>query len=302
MKIAIIGGSGFIGRNLAKELHRSGKEVVIFSRKKTLPPDLIDLPKVNLISTSKPLAENFESIDVLVNLAGEPVVGRWSETYKQALRRSRVDFTKDIITELEKVKVKPKVFIQGSAIGYYGMHESSEPVCQEGSQAGEDFLAKLCVDWENAALPAEKLGIRTILIRTGVVLSPENGALEQMLTPFKLFVGGPLGNGKQYLSWIHITDMVRGILFLMENAKAKGVFNFTAPKPCSNKEFSNVLGNVLSRPSFMPVPSFAITALYGEGAEVILKGQNVLPTRLLASGYQFQFPELKLALENLLIS
>ncbi|MBK8398263.1 MAG: TIGR01777 family protein [Leptospiraceae bacterium] len=193
-----------------------------------------------------------------------------------------------------------KVFIQGSAIGYYGMYESSDPICREDSNAGEDFLAKLCVDWENAALRAEKLGIRTVLIRTGVVLSPENGALAQMLTPFKLFVGGPLGNGKQFLSWIHFTDMVRGILFLMENSHAKGAFNFTSPKPCSNKEFSNMLGTVLSRPSFMAVPSFAITALYGEGAEVILKGQNVLPARLLESGYKFQFPELKLALENLL--
>ena len=142
MKIAIIGGSGFIGRNLAKELNKSGREVVIFSRKKVLPPDLIDLPKVNLVTSSKPLAESFEGIDVLVNLAGEPVIGRWSETYKQTLRHSRVDFTKDIIFELEKVKVKPKVFIQGSAIGYYGMHESSEPICQEDSRAGEDFLAK----------------------------------------------------------------------------------------------------------------------------------------------------------------
>ncbi|MBK8397215.1 MAG: TIGR01777 family protein [Leptospiraceae bacterium] len=301
MKIGIIGGSGFIGRNLAQEIHKSGMEVIIYSRKKSLPVDLLDLPNMKLVTTSHPQAKDLEGIDVLVNLAGESVIGeRWTESRKQALRQSRVDFTQTIVEELKKMKVRPKVFIQGSAIGYYGMYESSIPVCNEDSSPGEDFLAKLCLEWEAAALPAQELGIRTIILRTGVVLSTESGALQQMLTPFKMFVGGNLGTGNQFLSWIHIRDMVGGILFLIENSKAKGIFNFTSPNPCSNREFSNALGSVLSRPSYLPVPSFVINALFGEGAEVILKGQNVIPQRLQELKYSFKFPELKPALENLL--
>ena len=165
MKIGIIGGSGFIGRNLAQEIHKSGMEVIIYSRKKSLPVDLLDLPNMKLVTTSHPQAKDLEGIDVLVNLAGESVIGeRWTESRKQALRQSRVDFTQTIVEELKKMKVRPKVFIQGSAIGYYGMYESSIPVCNEDSSPGEDFLAKLCLEWEAAALPAQELGIRTIIL------------------------------------------------------------------------------------------------------------------------------------------
>ena len=301
MKIAIIGGSGFIGRNLARQLAKSAHDIFIFSRKNTLPPELQGLEKLNLVSTPKPNSENLEAMDIIINLAGESVIGeRWTEKRKEELRTSRINFTKEIINELAKVKVKPKVFLQGSAIGYYGMYESANPVFSETANPGEDFLAKLCMDWEKEALQAKDLGIRTVLIRTGIVLSPKSGALQQMLLPFKMFVGGPLGTGKQFMSWIHIADMIQGILFLIADSNASGAFNFTAPNPCSNEEFSSCLGKVIKRPSFMPVPSFAITALYGEGAEVILKGQNVVPTKLIEAGYSFQFPTLKLALENLL--
>lgn len=301
MKIAIIGGSGFIGRNLARQLAKSAHDIFIFSRKNTLPPELQGLEKLNLVSTPKPNSENLEAMDIIINLAGESVIGeRWTEKRKEELRTSRINFTKEIINELAKVKVKPKVFLQGSAIGYYGMYESANPVFSETANPGEDFLAKLCMDWEKEALQAKDLGIRTVLIRTGIVLSPKSGALQQMLLPFKMFVGGPLGTGKQFMSWIHIADMIQGILFLIADSNASGAFNFTAPNPCSNEEFSSCLGKVIKRPSFMPVPSFAITALYGEGAEVILKGQNVVPTKLIEAGYKFQYPTLKLALENLL--
>lgn len=301
MKIAIVGGSGFIGRNLAKALHRAGEEVIIFSRKNSLPQELMGLANIHLVSTSKPSAKDLEGVDALVNLAGESVVGeKWSDKRKEALRTSRVDFTRSIVEELAKVKVKPKVFLQGSAIGFYGMHETGKPVFSEDAKSGEDFLAKLCVDWEEEANRVKEFGVRTVLIRTGIVLSPESGAMQQMLLPFKMFVGGPLGNGKQYMSWIHLADMIGAIQFLLANPKAEGAFNFTAPNPCSNEEFSTVLGKVMGRPSFMRVPSFPLIALYGEGAEVILKGQNVIPTKLTALNYQFQFPELKPALEDLL--
>jgi uncharacterized protein (TIGR01777 family) len=301
MKIAIVGGSGFIGRNLAKALHRAGEEVIIFSRKNSLPQELMGLANIHLVSTSKPSAKDLEGVDALVNLAGESVVGeKWSDKRKEALRTSRVDFTRSIVEELAKVKVKPKVFLQGSAIGFYGMHETGKPVFSEDAKSGEDFLAKLCVDWEEEANRMKEFGVRTVLIRTGIVLSPESGAMQQMLLPFKMFVGGPLGNGKQYMSWIHLADMIGAIQFLLANPKAEGAFNFTAPNPCSNEEFSTVLGKVMGRPSFMRVPSFPLIALYGEGAEVILKGQNVIPTKLTALNYQFQFPKLKPALEDLL--
>lgn len=301
MKIAIVGGSGFIGRNLAKALHRAGEEVIIFSRKNSLPQELMGLANIHLVSTSKPSAKDLEGVDALVNLAGESVVGeKWTDKRKEALRTSRVDFTRSIVEELAKVKVKPKVFLQGSAIGFYGMHETGNPVFSEDAKSGEDFLAKLCVDWEEEANRMKEFGVRTVLIRTGIVLSPESGAMQQMLLPFKMFVGGPLGNGKQYMSWIHLADMIGAIQFLLANPKAEGAFNFTAPNPCSNEEFSTVLGKVMGRPSFMRVPSFPLIALYGEGAEVILKGQNVIPTKLTALNYQFQFPELKPALEDLL--
>lgn len=301
MKIAIVGGSGFIGRNLAKALHRAGEEVIIFSRKNSLPQELMGLANIHLVSTSKPSAKDLEGVDALVNLAGESVVGeKWSDKRKEALRTSRVDFTRSIVEELAKVKVKPKVFLQGSAIGFYGMHETGKPVFSEDAKSGEDFLAKLCVDWEEEANRMKEFGVRTVLIRTGIVLSPESGAMQQMLLPFKMLVGGPLGNGKQYMSWIHLADMIGAIQFLLANPKAEGAFNFTAPNPCSNEEFSTVLGKVMGRPSFMRVPSFPLIALYGEGAEVILKGQNVIPTKLTALNYQFQFPELKPALEDLL--
>lgn len=301
MKIAIVGGSGFIGRNLAKALHSAGEEVIIFSRKNSLPQELMGLANIHLVSTSKPSAKDLEGVDALVNLAGESVVGeKWSDKRKEALRTSRVDFTRSIVEELAKVKVKPKVLLQGSAIGFYGMHETGKPVFSEDAKSGEDFLAKLCVDWEEEANRAKDFGVRTVLIRTGIVLSPESGAMQQMLLPFKMFVGGPLGNGKQYMSWIHLADMIGAIQFLLANPKAEGAFNFTAPNPCSNEEFSTVLGKVMGRPSFMRVPSFPLIALYGEGAEVILKGQNVIPAKLAAFGYQFQFSELKNALEDLL--
>jgi uncharacterized protein (TIGR01777 family) len=301
MKIAIVGGSGFIGRNLAKALHRAGEEVIIFSRKNSLPQELMGLANIHLVSTSKPSAKDLEGVDALVNLAGESVVGeKWTDKRKEALRTSRVDFTRSIVEELAKVKVKLKVFLQGSAIGFYGMYETGNPVFSEDAKSGEDFLAKLCVDWEEEANRMKEFGVRTVLIRTGIVLSPESGAMQQMLLPFKMFVGGPLGNGKQYMSWIHLADMIGAIQFLLANPKAEGAFNFTAPNPCSNEEFSTVLGKVMGRPSFMRVPSFPLIALYGEGAEVILKGQNVIPTKLTALNYQFQFPELKPALEDLL--
>ncbi|HMW06335.1 MAG TPA: TIGR01777 family oxidoreductase [Leptospiraceae bacterium] len=298
MKIAIIGGSGLIGKHLAKSY--SDHIVYIVSRKNSLPRDLANLSHVKLISSDHPKAADLEGIDVIINLAGESILaGRWTEETKKRIRSSRVDKTKQLIDDLSELKTKPKLFIQGSAIGYYGMYDSGKPVFNETEKAGSDYLAKLCLDWEKEGSRANEIGIPTATIRIGIVLAKEGGALAQMLPPFKMFVGGPLGSGKQFMSWIHINDLVSAIRFIIENQQT-GIFNLTAPNPCSNYEFSKTLGKVISRPSLLNVPPLAVTMLYGEGAEVILKGQNVLPEKLNALKFQFQFSNLETALENLL--
>lgn len=298
MKIAIIGGSGLIGKNIARSFLED--EIFIFSRKKTLPAGLEKFSHIKLISSDKPNAKDLEGMDVIINLAGEPILGgRWSEVTKERIRSSRVDNTKQLVEELSKLQKKPSLLIQGSAIGYYGMYDSGKPLFTEKSEAGNDFLAKLCLDWEKEGLRAKEHGIPTAIIRIGIVLSSEGGALQQMLLPFKMFVGGPLGNGKQFMSWIHITDLVEAIRLIIQR-KEEGVFNLTSPNPCSNKDFSLVLGKVLHRPAIFPVPSFSVSVLYGDGAEVVLKGQNVIPERLIAAKYQFHFSDLTKALENLL--
>lgn len=301
MKIGIAGGSGLIGRNLAKKLLLQGNQVVVYSRQSVLPGELALVSGITLVKTSMPSPEELSGLDVLINLTGESVIGeRWSEKRKKGLKESRVAYSSKLIGNLLAAEKKPSVYIQGSAIGFYGMREGSEPVFKESSNPGDDFLAKLCVDWENESKRAAEAGVRTILIRTGIVLAKEAGALKQMLPAFQMFAGGPIASGKQVMSWIHIDDMCNGIIHLIKNGNAEGVFNFTAPNPVSNEVFSRALGEVLGRPSFMRVPPFALYALYGESAEVILKGQNVIPEKLIEFGFQFQYSEIKQALKNLL--
>lgn len=302
MKIGITGGSGFIGSYLARAAVERGDEAIIFSRKTFLPSTLKNRPGISLVTTQIPLPQDLEKLDVLVNLAGESVIGgRWTEERKAALRFSRVEYTNELIRNLKITNKKPLIFIGGSAIGYYGMHPDGKDIFTEKSGPGNDFLAQLCVDWELKSLEVESsLGIRTCIARTGIVLSPESGALAQMLPPFKAFVGGPIGTGKQFMSWIHIKDMVQGILFLIENGSARGVFNFTAPQPVDNQEFSKTLARCINRPCVFKVPGLALELLYGEGAQVILRGQNVVPNRLREIGYKFYFSELESSLRDLL--
>jgi uncharacterized protein len=297
MKIGILGGAGFIGTHLAKFLAEKNHTVVVFTRSQRAS----SIKNIEYVQMIEPNYLQLNGFDSLVNLVGEAVIGgRWTEARKNILRTSRVDYTKKINSELSKLAVKPKSILHGSAIGFYGMYETADFQFTETSSSGNDFLAELCVDWEAESLKSQDLGIRTLLLRTGIVLSPEAGALQQMLTPFKLFTGGPLGSGKQCMSWIHIKDMIEGIIFLITNEKSEGAFNFTAPSPVTNYTFSKELGSVLNRPSFFVVPEFVIRTLFGESADVILKGQNVIPKNLLDAGFKFQFPELNSALRNLL--
>lgn len=296
MKIGIIGGTGFIGRNLANFLIKKNEEVTVFSRRKNDSNG-----KIKYIQMQIPEKEKLENFDVIINLSGESVIGgRWTDERKKILADSRIMHLEKLNQEIALLEKKPKLFLQGTAIGFYGMVDDGEISFDESSSHGNDFLAKLCVEWESVAKKIESNQTRLAILRTGVVLSPEAGALQQMLTPFKLFAGGHLGTGKQVMSWIHIQDMILGIYFLIQNDFCKGIYNFTSPNSVSNYEFSKTLGKVLSRPSIFPVPEFVIKTMYGESAEVILKGQKVIPKKLISEGYKFQFPNLEEALKNLL--
>lgn len=273
----------------------------MFSRKSSLPPALSSFPELEFVSCILPQTADLEGLDAIVNLVGEPIAGvRWTEERKRLIGISRVDFTRGLVARVLDLKSPPKVFINSSAVGYYGMSDGTHLPFTENSAPGEDFLAKLCVDWENQTNLLKSAGIRTLVLRTGIVLSPKGGALEKMVPPFLLGVGGSIASGKQGMSWIHILDFISAILHLMQLESASGAYNLVSPFPVSNEEFSRVLAKTLHRPNIFKVPSFAIQALYGEGSVVVTKGQYVLPERLLSAGYEFQFQNLEKALSNLL--
>ncbi|MCB1141652.1 MAG: TIGR01777 family protein [Leptospiraceae bacterium] len=301
MKIGIVGGSGLIGSFLAHSIIDKGDSVVIFSRKSSLPLSLRNKDRISLISAQIPLEDDLEALDVLINLAGEPIVGaKWTPERKEELRASRVDLTRAIFENLKKCQKLPSTYIAGSAIGFYGAYDEDQPECTETSPPGDDFLSALCVEWENASLEFKNLGLRTLVLRTGVVLTTKGGALAQMLPAFRTFVGGVVNPGTQILSWIHMEDLVSAILHLLYDDSLSGIFNLTSPNPVSNEIFSNELASVLHRPCIFRIPNFALEFIYGEGAVLVYKGQKVLPKRLEETNFRFKFPEIRPALEDLL--
>jgi uncharacterized protein (TIGR01777 family) len=250
-----------------------------------------------------PWLDQIDGCDGVIHLAGENVFARrWRRRFKQQIHDSRVDSSGLIAERLarnpRRADGSPKVFIGASAVGYYGARGSDE--LDEDSSPGEDFLATVCVDWEKAAEPARLAGVRVVHLRIGTVLSDAGGALPKLAGPFRWFIGGPVGNGKQWISWIHIADLLGIMLFMMDHADASGAFNATAPEPITNWGFSKTLGKVLRRPSWLIVPRFALRILLGEAAAVIVNGQRVLPQRVVKRGYQFRFPDLEQALQDLL--
>ena len=300
MRVLIIGGSGLIGRALAANL-APDSEVVILSRR---PERITGLPAGvraerwdgRSIKGWRSLADGANAI---VNLAGENISsGRWTKERKRAIMQSRLNAGQAVVQAVEAVALKPRVVIQSSGIGYYGPC-GDEDITEE-SPSGRDFLAQIAVDWEDSTTPVEAMGVRRAVIRTGVVLSNEGGALPRMLLPFRFFVGGRLGSGKQWFPWIHIADEVGAIHFLIENEAASGPFNLSAPAPLTNAEFSRLLGQQLRRPAFVPTPAFALRLLFGEMATALLDGQRAVPRRLLQLGFAFQFPDAGPALTNLL--
>lgn len=306
MKTVITGGSGSIGRKLTAHLTQHGHEVVILSR---TPARVTGLPDGARAAgwdarTSAGWLAEADGADAIVNLAGENLAGagyfpsRWTDERRRRIRESRLDAGKAVVEAVEKSQNKPKVVIQASAIGYYGPR-GDEPLTED-SPPGDDFLANVCIAWEAATAPVEQHGVRRAVIRTGIYLTPDDGAVRRLLLPYRLFVGGPFGNGRQYYSWIHPQDAVQAIRFLIENPQASGPFNLTAPEPVRNKDFGKTLGKVLRRPSLIPVPRFALQLAFGEVVTVVFDGQRVLPKKLQALGFAFQFPALEAALRDLL--
>ncbi len=300
MQIIITGGSGLIGRALACSLANDGHEVIVLSRN---PRAVKNLPKGARAEkwdgkTVQGWGQFANGADAIVNLAGATISERWSEAHKQEIRESRVNAGRAIVEAVKAAEKKPRVVIQSSAVGCYGPRGDEE--ITEEANAGNDFLAGICKDWEASTSELDGMGIRRVIIRTGVVLDKNGGALPRMVMPVKLFVGGPLGSGQQYFPWIHLQDEVTAIRWLIDNAQARGVYNLSAPKPVTNKEFTRALGKVLGRPTFMPVPAFAMRAMFGEMSTLLLDGQREIPARLLKEGFKFKFTDAEAALRDVL--
>lgn len=268
--IAITGASGFVGTNIKSFFSKKDFQVISIGRE-----DLKD--KIKLLSI-------IEKAHIVINLAGANIINRWTDSYKKLLYSSRIDTTKALVEAMSNVKDKPELFISTSAVGIYSNKDCYD---EEYSLYADDFLAKLCKDWEKEALKAKELEIRTAIFRFGIVLG-NGGALEKMLLPFKMGVGGTIGNGSQHFSFIHIDDLLNAYKFLIENIDLNGVFNLTSPIPTTNRGLTKALGRALNRPTILPVPEFMLNLIFSEGAKVLTDGQCVEPKRLLDSGFSFK--------------
>ncbi len=299
MRVIITGGSGLIGRALTANLAQAGHEVIVLSRKPEVVKDLPAGARAEKWDgqSAQGWSQWIDAATAIVNLAGATISKRWTASQKQAIRDSRVKAGRAIVEAVKAATEKPSVVVQSSAVGYYGPRGSEE--IGEDASAGRDFLASVAQDWEGSTAELEQLGVRRVIVRTGVVLDKRGGALPLMALPVKLFVGGPLGGGQQYLPWIHLDDEVAAIRFLIENLTAKGVYNLSAPQPLTNVEFTKVLGKVLNRPTFMPTPGFALKAVLGEMSTLVLDGQRQMPKRLLAAGFKFQYGDAASALRDI---
>ncbi len=297
MRLAVAGGTGFIGSALCARLLEAGHFLTLLTRRPA-PLTISPNKKWQTWDGTSPGSWEaaLEGIDGVINLAGEPLAEkRWSEEQKKKIRDSRIDSTRALVTAISKARQKPKFLLNGSAIGYYGSHGNE--ALTEAAQAGDDFLARVCREWEAQAEKAENYGLRVIRLRTGIVLGESGGVLAKMLLPFKLFVGGPPGGGSQWMSWIHLEDEIGLIEFLIANGGAKGAVNATAPNPVIMKEFCSTLGKVLRRPSWAPVPAFALRLVLGEMSDMLLTGQRVLPERAQKLGYSFRYSDVYQALK-----
>lgn len=296
MNILVTGGTGFIGRALIAQLLPSHR-IYCHGRKVARIRECFG-DSVVAIDSYEQLAD--VQIEAVINLAGAGIADqRWSEPRKQLLRSSRIDGTRKLVEWMSQQAQPPAVLISGSAIGYYGSHLDDTPLNEQATVV-DGFTHALCRDWEAAALEAEKLGTRVCLIRTGVVVGPGGGALAKMLPPFRLGLGGPVGQGGQWMSWIHLDDEIAAITHLLESADARGAYNLTSPEAVTNGDFSRMLARTLHRPAWFAVPPFVIRLMLGQGAELLLEGQRVVPDRLQAEGFEFRYPKLSDAFTSFL--
>jgi len=299
MKIIITGGTGLIGTALSQSLQKKGHQITIVSRN---PQQL--LPGVRIISWDlNPLINELENSDAVVNLAGASLAGknplnmRWTKVRKAEIINSRVKAGNHLSTALEQATHLPEILIQTSAIGYYG-NTGLDPM-DEYSTPGKDFLSEVCQSWESSTSSVEELGIRRIIARIGLVLSSKGGLLPLLSLPFQFYIGGRIGTGQQIMSWIHITDLVNCLEYFLLNKQMQGVYNITAPKPVTNQEFVTILSRSLNKPAWLPIPSFAFKMAFGEASTLALDGREVLPLRLLETGYRWQFDRLDQAIKDL---
>ena len=313
----ITGGSGFIGTQLIKQLLLEGHVVTVLTRDEVKTLNHFDTvmkqakiernapnstqSTVKTITSFDQLTDD-DNFDVIINLAGQGIANkRWSDEVKQQLIDSRINTTRALYGYIKDTLIKPDVVISGSALGFYGFQHGDKQL-NEFAQGDDSFSSKLCASWEAEAKPIEALGIRTCYLRTGIVLGKNGGALAKMLPPFKLGLGGPMGSGKQWMSWIHMNDIVGIIRYAVENETISGAINATAPTPVNNKTFSSMLGNALKRPAFLPMPAFVLKLMMGQMAEeLLLSGQRVMPQKILDAGYSFTFKQLPDALKEVLI-
>jgi len=304
MKVAVTGATGFVGSRLVERLLEEGHAAIVLTRnpaqaERTFPKSAF--PNLDIVAYTPTKSGDWQQAisgcDGVVNLAGEPISERWTPEHKQKILSSRKLGTQKIVEAIDKANPKPSVLVNSSAIGYYGTSETA--TFDESSPSGNDFLAQVCQEWEAEAQKVREFGVRLVILRTGIVLGM-GGALAKMLPPFKLFAGGPIGSGRQWFSWIHREDMVQLILQALTQSNMDGVYNATAPTPIRMAEFCSTMGDVLHRPSWLPVPGFALEALLGDGAKVVLEGQQVLPKRTQSIGFQYQYPTVKQALKEVL--
>jgi hypothetical protein len=302
MKVAITGATGFVGSRLVQRLQEQGHQALILTRNRAAAERTF--PNLEIVSYTPTESGDWQKAiagcDAVVNLAGEPIAeSRWTPQHKEEILNSRKLGTRKIAEAIAQANPKPKVLVNASAIGYYGTSETA--TFDETSPPGNDFLAEVCQAWEAEAQKVKEVGVRLVIVRFGIVLG-NGGALAKMIPPFQLFAGGPIGSGQQWFAWIHRDDLVNLILEALTRPDIEGVLNGTAPNPVRMSELCQALGEVLHRPSWLPVPSFALEALLGEGAKVVLEGQQVLPKRTISSGFNYQYPTVKPALTEILAS
>ena len=307
MKIVIAGGTGFLGSPLAEAYAEESHDVRVLTRGLPAGESRHDpgtgVPGITRVGwradgESGPWADAIHDADAVINLAGESIAGaRWSPQRKALLRDSRILATRSLSAAINAAPAPPPVFISGSAVGYYG--PSGDETKTEESRPGDDFLAHLCVDWEQEARRAERAGTRLVLLRTGLVIERSGGALAKMITPFRLFAGGPMGSGRQYMSWIHRLDWLEMVRWIVATPQVSGPVNATAPHPVTNRHLARALGRALRRPSLVPAPGFALKIILGEMANSLLTGQRVIPSRAQALAFHFRYPEIEQAFRGI---